>query len=257
MVHPVPTHSRAIVSVALTSQVVGRSRARIVGTGYTSMALSVSPSDFIAFITFTALFVITPGAATAVVIRNSLNAGRGAGLLTAGGITFANAVYATAAAFGLSAVVVRAPSALQAIRVIGALYLAFLGCHSLWQGLSSSSETGVQPALGRSTSVDATAPLSVSTWLGQGMLTNFLNPSTIMFYAAFVPQFIRPGTEFRRTFLVIAVIHLLMAFSVYGTYAITIGRFGQALTRPRPRAIVRVVTGVALVALAIQIVSKI
>ena len=88
-------------------------------------------SLYLAFLAVTAVFVVTPGSTTAVVVRNTLAGGHRAGLSAALGAAAANSTHATLAGLGLWVLVGRWPALLDAIRVAGAAYLAWLGLQSL------------------------------------------------------------------------------------------------------------------------------
>ena len=72
---------------------------------------------------FTTLLVITPGSATAVVVRNVLDGGRRQGLAAAVGAAMGNCTYALLAALGLAGVFARSPRAFLLLRIAGASYL--------------------------------------------------------------------------------------------------------------------------------------
>ena len=84
-----------------------------------------------AYLTFTAVLVATPGSTTAVVVRNTLEGGRRAGLATALGAALANTTHATLAGVGLSILITTFPQIVFIVRVVGAVYLAWLGALSL------------------------------------------------------------------------------------------------------------------------------
>ena len=100
------------------------------------MALS-----YLAYLPFTAVLVATPGAATAVVVRNTLAGGRRAGMAAALGAALGNTTHAAAAGLGLAVLVTRWPAGLTAIRVAGAAFLCWLGIRSLSWFLFASAGT--------------------------------------------------------------------------------------------------------------------
>ena len=103
------------------------------------------------YVAVTALLVATPGAATAVVVRNALRGGRGAGLRTAAGVATANAGYGLLAALGLGAFLAARPDWVLGVGRVGAAYLAFLGLQAIWKSFgtgSVASDDPVSPAVG-------------------------------------------------------------------------------------------------------------
>ena len=81
------------------------------------------PSALAAYVSTTALLVLTPGSTTAVVIRNTLTGGRQYGLATAAGAAVGNTVHAVATGVGLAWLLQRRPSAALALKLSGAAYL--------------------------------------------------------------------------------------------------------------------------------------
>ena len=94
--------------------------------------LPVIDPQFAAYLVFTTLLVVTPGSATAVVVRNVLDGGRRQGMAAAVGAAIGNTTYAVLSALGLAALFARSPLAFLVLRIVGTCYLAFLGVRSLW-----------------------------------------------------------------------------------------------------------------------------
>ena len=210
---------------------------------------------FLAYLTSAALLVITPGAATAVVIKNAVEGGRPAAFVTSVGITFANSTWAVASCAGLSVLVTRAPFVLPVLKWIGGGYLALLGAQSLWQaGRRRATDPSTQtpdPVGHRPPSV---AP--VAGYATQGAVTNLLNPAAAVFYVSYVPQFIRSTDPFVTTYLFLAAIHVVMAFTCHNMYGLTIGGFAAAMSKPRVKRALEMVTGAALVALGASVALR-
>src|SRR5215470_16270681 len=90
-------------------------------------------TQLLTFVGVATLLTITPGVDTMLVIRNVLMRGRGAGLFTAVGICSGLFCHATLSALGLSLILVRSATLYEMVKLLGACYLGFLGCRSLWQ----------------------------------------------------------------------------------------------------------------------------
>lgn len=194
-----------------------------------------------AYVAVTALLVATPGVATAVVVRNALRGGRGAGLRTAAGVATANAGYGLLAALGLAAFLGQRPEWVLGVKRVGAVYLAFLGLQAIWKSFD------------RRAAASTTESTSAGTDWAQGFATNALNPSVAVFYATLVPQFVPAGQGFLRGFALLTAIHVLMAFSLHAVYALSLGRLADTTARPGVRRGLLLVTGFALVGLALQV----
>ena len=85
----------------------------------------------LAFLVVSAVLIVVPGQDTALMIRNTVVGGRPAGLSTAGGVATAQVVWTAATAAGLAALLVAWRPAFDALRVLGAAYLLFLGARML------------------------------------------------------------------------------------------------------------------------------
>ncbi len=203
-------------------------------------------STVLAYAGLAALFVLAPGMSTAVVLRNTAEGGRRAGLLTAFGIAAGNATWAAAAGLGLGLVLRQSPGALDALRVIGAVFLTWLGVRSLRRAVD----------LRRGRAGAAAAPAharipSASAMFGEGTVTNLLNPSIPVFYAATVPQFIGPGTSFVPAFLLLSGLHVTMALACHSAYAMAFGGLATALESRGRAWLLHAATGAALLLLAV------
>jgi threonine/homoserine/homoserine lactone efflux protein len=136
------------------------------------------------------LLTITPGLDTALVLRTAAVEGRKQAMLAGMGICSGCLLWGAAASFGLSALLAVSGFAYKMLRIVGAIYLGYLGIKLFIRAFSSTSpsstaETGVQ--VGRST--------HHSLWLKRGLLTNLLNPKVGVFYLSFLPQFIPAGIQ--------------------------------------------------------------
>jgi threonine/homoserine/homoserine lactone efflux protein len=137
------------------------------------------------YLAFAVVLVLIPGADFAVVTKNALAGGHRRGRWTAFGVVSSNIVRGTAAASGLSALLVRAQPAFQALKWAGVAYLAFLGAQAV-----RSAVRGRYPPL--DTGEAAGAGVAFGGWR-QGFLSNLTNPKVLVFYLAVLPQFLLPG----------------------------------------------------------------
>ncbi len=196
-----------------------------------------------AFLSFTFVFVVTPGSTTAVVVRNTLDQGRVAGLFAAGGAALANATHATVAGLGGAALLRMWPGALDAIRALGAAYLAWLGLRSLW--LAWQGQAPIVAAL-------AAPRRAQHASFREGLAVNLFGPATLTYYLTAVPTFLRPGWP-AWAYAGLAACHVSMAFACHATWALALDRLRALFRRPGPRRVLGVATGLALLALAARI----
>jgi threonine/homoserine/homoserine lactone efflux protein len=200
--------------------------------------------EFGVFIAVTVPLVATPGASTAVVLRNSIAGGARAGLLTALGCNAGSVVYGLLTAFGFAAALKEWPSVWQVLRVAGVGYLGWLGIVSL-----------VSAARGRYPATPAGRSSDRDTWhrISSGFFTNFFNPSLAAYYLVIIPQFIPRGAPVARSALTLTALHVSMALSWHSVWALAGSTMARVLSSGRPRRALDAAAGVALLALAVKV----
>lgn len=206
------------------------------------------------FLLATLALNLTPGPDMLYVIAQSVGQGRRAGVMSALGIGGGTLVHMAALALGLSTLLLSVPVAYDAVKYIGAGYLAYLGVRTL---LSRRSTLGEEVG-----TVDVEAggmkDKLVDYWgiFRQGVITNVLNPKVALFFIAFIPQFVDPelgpvGWQ---------VLLLGLIFNTSGTLvnsgvALIAGTLGDKLrTSKRVATIQRWFTGTVFIGLAVRLV---
>ena len=207
------------------------------------------------FVGIATLLTITPGVDTMLVIRNVLMRGRGAGLLTTVGICSALFCHATLSALGLSLILVRSATLYEMVKLLGACYLCYLGCRSLWQTFRGPGNGGVV-AKGSDLMVAAKNCYQRPFWgrsIREGFLSNILNPKVAVFYLAFLPQFINAGDPVLARSLLLAGIHFVLGIVWLSLVTVFVGWLRTWLTRPAIRRGLEAVTGVVLIAFGVRL----
>ena len=146
------------------------------------------------------LLTITPGLDKALVLRTSAVEGGKQAILAGIGICFGCLLWGVAASFGLSALLAVSGFAYKVLRIVGAIYLGYLGIKLLIRAFAStSSNSGAEP--------EEYASRDGSLWFKRGLLTNLLNPKVGVFYLSFLPQFIPTGVPVWSFSVLLALIH--------------------------------------------------
>lgn len=197
------------------------------------------------FVAVTVPLVLTPGASTAVVLRNSVEGGTRAGVVTAIGINTGSFCYGLLTAFGFAVALRRFPSAWSLLRFGGGAYLAWLGLQSLWKATALRA--------GPSVADDTREAQGAWRNLSEGFVTNALNPAVATFYLVLLPQFIPRGAPIVRSALTLTAVHITLAASWHVTWAAAGGTLARTLAGGRPRQVLEAIAGIALLALAIKI----
>jgi RhtB (resistance to homoserine/threonine) family protein len=159
-------------------------------------------SQVIAFTLAAAALTIAPGANDMLVMRNVLRGGRRDGIVTAFGICAGLFVHATLSACGVSMLLMYSASAFHLVKLAGACYLVWLGLQSLRSAVRPPSLSDRLEAL-----VEPTRRRAPQHCFVEGLLSNVLNPNAVVFYLAFLPQFIGPTEPVLTKSLLLASIH--------------------------------------------------
>lgn len=186
--------------------------------------------------------VITPGPNMVYLISRSIAQGRGAGLISLGGVALGFFVYMLSAAFGITALLFAVPYAYDALRIAGALYLFWLA----WQALRPG---GRSPFQLRDLKPDRPRKL-----FGMGFLTSLLNPKIAMLYLALLPQFIDPaaGSVLMQS-LLLGSMQIAISVSVNAMIATAAGGIAVFLrTRPFWSLVQRWLMGTMLAGFALR-----
>jgi threonine/homoserine/homoserine lactone efflux protein len=120
----------------------------------------------------------TPGPDMSLFLARTMSGGRKAGIASMLGASFGCLIHTALAAVGLSAVIAASPNAFLVIKVVGALYLAWLAVDALRNGSALNVRTeGLQET-----------PFLRTFWMG--VMINLSNPKVVLFFVTFLPQFV-------------------------------------------------------------------
>jgi threonine/homoserine/homoserine lactone efflux protein len=207
-------------------------------------------ASYFAYLTFTFILVVTPGSTTAVVVRNTLEGGRRAGYATAFGAALANTFIAIGCGLGLSVLLAYWPGSVDAIRIGGAVFLAWLGAASLWRAWRTP-DGGIRLSIDPG---EARTRPHVRAYVGDGLAINLLSPIIISFYLSVVPSFIPAGAS-RLYYSMLAASHVTMAFLCHSMWATALDAMRRWFVAPWTRRTLQACTGLALLGLAARVLS--
>ncbi|RQS22807.1 LysE family translocator [Burkholderia sp. Bp8992] len=150
------------------------------------------------------LLNVTPGPDTAYIVGRSVAQGRGAGLMSAFGISAGCCVHALACAFGLTALLAASATAFTVIKLVGAAYLIYLGVRMI-VAKQAAAPSGADAA-------QATAAKPLRQLFMQGFWTNVLNPKVVLFFVSFFPQFVSADSPHKAwAFLTLGAVFVAMS----------------------------------------------
>ncbi|MEM8948088.1 MAG: LysE family translocator [Pseudomonadota bacterium] len=177
--------------------------------------------------------VIVPGPSVTVIIANSLRHGTRAGLWTDVGTQAGLATMLIVLAAGLSTIVNHMGWIFDWLRLAGAAYLIWLGI-KLWRGGGATTSVTLAEESGRNGGGNG------GRFFWQGFLVLWSNPKALLFFGAFIPQFIDPAGSALMQTLVLGLIFILVALVLDSCYALAAGRAGRWFTGPRLRVLERI-----------------
>lgn len=165
---------------------------------------------------------IAPGPDNTFIVAQGISRGRKAAIVTALGMCSGISVHTTAAALGISALLYSSATAFQVLKFAGAAYLLFLA----WKSLK---EQQILLPQGEGDS------LSFRALFRRGFIMNVINPKVALFFLAFLPQFVSPGSEGAslQMFLLglLFMVQAVVVFSIIGWLSGSVGHL--ILKRPR------------------------
>jgi threonine/homoserine/homoserine lactone efflux protein len=196
------------------------------------------------------LLILAPGPDSLLVLRNTMRGGRKAGLITACGTMSGLAIWALAAALGLSALVRVSHIGYDVLRFAGAGYLIWLGAGSL--GLFGRKRAGHAAA---ERPVPGSPPTRARAYLN-GLLSNLFNPKISVFFMAFLPAFIPAGVAAAQFSLALGLWFIAETGLWLAIVAWLTGCGAGLLRRPAAQRWLGRVTGVVLIGFGIRLAAQ-
>lgn len=162
------------------------------------------------FVVSALALLIIPGPAVFYIMARSIDQGKKAGLISVLGVVFGGSIHVLSGAIGVSAILMTSATAFNIVKYLGAAYLIYLGCKTLF---SSSGKTASE--------IPIAPRKKLIKIFYQSMLVEVMNPKTALFFLAFFPQFISPSAgSVPVQFLLLGIIYISLAFISDGLYAI-------------------------------------
>jgi len=184
---------------------------------------------YLAYVLACVLITIIPGPTVTVIVGNSLVHGTRAGLLNVAGTQVGLALMMLTLMVGLTSVIEAMGWLFDWLRIAGALYLVWLG----WKLIRSPDMAISQkkPSIPR------------GGFFMQGLLVLLANPKALLWFGAFIPQFIDPKGNYVAQIALLGVTAMATAALTDGAYAVLTGRAGAFFSRSRIRLVSRLSGG--------------
>jgi threonine/homoserine/homoserine lactone efflux protein len=201
-----------------------------------------------AFLAVAAAVTLTPGPAFALLLQTAAAHGRRVALANIAGNSVGVLIWGALSALGVSALLAANQLAYDVLRLGGAAFLLWLGVRALL-ARGSASPVGV--------SSSTEAPQRNQSWraMRKGLVNCLANPKLAVFFVALFPQFLTPGTPVLPAALGMAAVIVLFDVIVYGTVAIVVDRFREAL-RPKLMQRLSQTSGAVLVLFGLRLAGE-
>ena len=188
------------------------------------------------FLSATLVLLITPGPSIMYVVSRAVVLGWRAAVLSSVGLALGDLLQVIATALGLAVVLVSAPRLFVSLKLMGALYLMWLGVATL-MGKGARISNAEPP------------PLSPKSLILQGFLA--LNPKTLLFFVAFLPQFVTSKAGSLRTqIFLFGMAFVVLGFVTNSAFGCLGGKLAESAGQ-RFQLVTRLVGGAVLIALGV------
>jgi len=188
----------------------------------------------------TILIMLSPGPDMAIVTRNTILGGKGAGLTTSLGVLTGNLVHIGYCVVGIGMLISRSIVAFSVLRYAGAAYLVYLGVSSLLAGRNPETAVARKRAVRR------------HGWYVQGFINNILNPKGTLFYLGVFTMVITPDTGAGVTVLLILIMVSISSL-FWLAFVMTLDHPAVRRLLDRSQVAVNRIFGVLLVSIGLRV----
>ncbi|MET9216175.1 MULTISPECIES: LysE family translocator [unclassified Nocardia] len=195
------------------------------------------------------VLVLLPGPDTLVVVRSLVRGGRRAGIRTAAGVLCGLTVWVVAAVLGLSALLRASEVGYEALKIVGACYLVWIGVQSLKALRRPVGAEVLDPA-------GSTAPLDRVGNFGAGFLTDILNPKIGVLFVSFLPGFVPDGYSPVWTTLGLGAVYIVLTALYCAALVVAAGSISTWMQTERIRRRIDALTGLVLVGFGVRLATE-
>src|SRR5215469_14113691 len=196
---------------------------------------------FVLFLAAAIVVIAAPGPDILYVLSRAVSGGRRIGSISAVAIAFGEVLHTLLAVLGLAALLQASTKAFLVVKLLGALYLIYLGIRLIREpNHLGALRTAINPGGWRV--------------FREGVLTNLFNPKAILFYITFLPQFVKPGEHAQFQLVMLGLTFAILDVLFLSVLALAAGRVHIWLTRkPENAKRVSLATGSLLIGLGVEL----
>ena len=181
-------------------------------------------TTFLYFLTASILLTLAPGPDILYLLTKSLASGAKFGITLAAGLVSGIIFHTFLVMVGVAALIQSSPFALTALKIFGAAYLFFLAFNAF-----KSARRGAEISIKKSDSASALGEL-----YRRGVLMNVLNPKVLLFFLAFLPQFVNLSDDSASLQIIfLGVTFAVQAFVIFSAVAIFAGRLRKLILKKK------------------------
>jgi threonine/homoserine/homoserine lactone efflux protein len=199
-----------------------------------------------AFLLISLAVITTPGPDTVLTVRNTLIGGRRAGVATALGIVSGQIVWVVATSLGLVALLLASEAIFNAVKLLGAAYLVWLGVQILVACLRRGGDATTAQGQARP------GGLRLAAAYRQGLISNLSNPKMAAFFASVLPQIAAEGQGMMSALVALGCVFAALTLAWLSLYTLVIARAGAAFQQSAARRWLDGVMGTALIGLGVR-----
>ena len=203
---------------------------------------------FAGFVVASTVLLIIPGPTILLIITYALSEGRRAAFSTVAGTVVGDILAVTASLAGLGAVLATSATLFTVLKWLGAAYLVYLGLRMILARPEPATELQTEPA--------APEGRSQRSMFTHAFLVTSLNPKSIVFFVAFLPQFVAPGAPVLPQMVLLGGTFVFLALLVCAAYALVASEVRGAILRPAVLRRVNALGGGALVAAGLLVAAS-
>ncbi|WP_406873387.1 LysE family translocator [Aminobacter sp. P9b] len=181
---------------------------------------------YVAYVVACIVIVLIPGPTVTLIIASSIRHGTRAGLANVAGTQIGVAMMIAIVGIGLNSMIETMGHWFEWVRLLGAAYL-------IWLGIQMFRSSGKLEA-------DGLPRRPRGGFFLQGFLVAISNPKTLIFFGAFIPQFIDPTANYAQQIVIMGVTAMVFAALSDSTYAVAAGRAGRFLSARRLKLMTRI-----------------
>ena len=184
--------------------------------------MNMPTETFVAFLAMTTFMSFVPGPSVLFVATQGAWRGRAAGLSAVAGVQLGVLTYFLLTAFGLTRIIAASGTAFMIVKWVGAAYLLWLGVTAIVGTLRRQAQPPPQ--------------LRPSAYgFRDGLVVALSNPKAILYFLAFLPQFIDPSRPMIAQVAMLGVVAMSIDIIAQSTYALAGAAVSSSLTKPDVR----------------------